>query len=205
MVENEADVVDRDLCAGRVTCPACDGALRPWGWARRRPLRRRDGLMWLRPRRGRCGSCGGTHVLLPVDTLVRRQDEVAVIGAALLAWSGGAGHRRIAASLGLPADTVRGWLRRFAVRAEDVRATSGASRTGSTRRWGPSRHAARRWLMRSKRSVLLLRRRCAGSGRWRRCGRSCREPRAGGCCATRTAPTWPSTGPSPSPGLDPLM
>ena len=35
---------------------------------------------------------------------------------------GGAGHRRIAASLGVPADTVRGWLRRFAVRAEDVRA-----------------------------------------------------------------------------------
>jgi hypothetical protein len=61
-------------------------------------------------------------VLLPVDSLVRRRDEVAVIGAALLAWLGGAGHRRIAASLGLPADTVRGWLRRFAVRAEDVRA-----------------------------------------------------------------------------------
>lgn len=61
-------------------------------------------------------------MLLPVDTLVRRRDEVAVIGAAFLAWLGGAGHRRIAASLGLSADTVRGWLRRFAVRAEDVRA-----------------------------------------------------------------------------------
>lgn len=59
--------------------------------------------------------------MLPVDTLVRRRDEVAVIGAAFLAWLGGAGHRRIAVSLGVPADTVRGWLRRFAVRAEDVR------------------------------------------------------------------------------------
>ncbi len=78
--------------------------------------------MWLRPRRGRCRSCRGTHVLLPVNTLVRRRDEVSVIGAALLAWLGGAGHRQIAASLGLPADTVRGWLRRFALRAEDVRA-----------------------------------------------------------------------------------
>lgn len=44
-----------------------------------------------------------------------------MIGAALVAWVAGAGHRRIALSLGLPADTVRGWLRRFAVRAEDVR------------------------------------------------------------------------------------
>ena len=122
MVENDAVGVDRDLSAGRLACPTCDGALRPWGWGRRRLLRRRDGSAWLRPRRGRCRSCGGTHVLLPVDTLVRRRDEVAVIGAAFLAWLGGAGHRRIAASLGVPADTVRGWLRRFAVRAEDVRA-----------------------------------------------------------------------------------
>jgi hypothetical protein len=60
-------------------------------------------------------------VLLPVDTLVRRRDEVVVIGAALIAWLGGTGHRRIAASVGVPADTVRGWLRRFAGRAEDVR------------------------------------------------------------------------------------
>lgn len=122
MVENDAGGVDRDLCAGRVTCPTCDGVLRPWGWARRRLLRRRDESTWLRPRRGRCGSCGCTHVLLPVDTLIRRRDEAAVVGAALLAWVGGAGHRQIATSLGVPADTVRGWLRRFALRAEDVRA-----------------------------------------------------------------------------------
>lgn len=122
MVENNVVAVDRDLCEGRVVCPTCDGALRPWGWARRRLLRRRDGAVWLRPRRARCRCCGGTHVLLPVDSLVRRRDEVDVIGAALLAWLGGLGHRRIAALLGLPVDTVRGWLRRFAVRAEDVRA-----------------------------------------------------------------------------------
>ena len=44
-----------------------------------------------------------------------------VIGSALLAKAAGLGHRRIAALLGRPACTVRGWLRRFGGRAEDVR------------------------------------------------------------------------------------
>jgi hypothetical protein len=37
---------------------------------------------------------------------------------------GRAGHRRIAALLGRPPETVRGWLRRFAGRVEAVRAVS---------------------------------------------------------------------------------
>jgi hypothetical protein len=45
-----------------------------------------------------------------------------VIGAALEAAAAGAGHRRIAGLLGRPASTVRGWLRRFAGRAERARA-----------------------------------------------------------------------------------
>jgi hypothetical protein len=53
--------------------------------------------------------------------LLRRADGVAVIGLASLAKAGGAGHRTIAAGLGRPAGTVRGWLRRFAHRAESVR------------------------------------------------------------------------------------
>lgn len=122
MVENDAGAVERALSAGLVACPVCDGVLRPWGWARRRPLRRRGRSEILRPRRARCRSCAGTHVLLPVEMLVRRRDSVDVIGAALLAWLAGAGHRRIGLLLGVPADTVRGWLRRFAVRAGDVRA-----------------------------------------------------------------------------------
>jgi hypothetical protein len=61
-------------------------------------------------------------VLLPVTVLLRRADVVVVIGAALVAKAAGAGHRRIAAGLGLPAETVRGWLRRFGSRAEGVRA-----------------------------------------------------------------------------------
>jgi hypothetical protein len=53
--------------------------------------------------------------------LVRRADEAQVIGAALADAARGRGHRRIARELGVPADTVRGWLRRFAARAGQVR------------------------------------------------------------------------------------
>jgi hypothetical protein len=61
-------------------------------------------------------------VLLAQVWLLRRADAVSVIGAALEAKAAGAGHRSIATGLGRPAGTVRGWLRRFAVRAEQVRA-----------------------------------------------------------------------------------
>lgn len=49
-------------------------------------------------------------------------DTVEVIGQALLANAAGEGHRPIAARLGRPAATVRGWLRRFAARADETRA-----------------------------------------------------------------------------------
>jgi hypothetical protein len=60
-------------------------------------------------------------VLLPVTVLSRRAYAVEVIGAALLARAGGSGHRRIGQGLGVPAATVRGWLRRMASRLEPVR------------------------------------------------------------------------------------
>src|SRR5690606_32790929 len=44
-----------------------------------------------------------------------------VIGWALAAKAAGVGARAIAAGLGRAVDTVRGWLRRFAARAEAVR------------------------------------------------------------------------------------
>jgi hypothetical protein len=53
--------------------------------------------------------------------LLRRRDAVEVIGAALVAQAQGVGYRRIAERLGVPAETVRGWLRRFRVLAERVR------------------------------------------------------------------------------------
>ncbi len=53
--------------------------------------------------------------------LVRRADGAVVIGAALVAKAAGAGHRSIAAALGRPDSTVRGWLRRFTARAHGWR------------------------------------------------------------------------------------
>lgn len=60
-------------------------------------------------------------MLLGVDGLLRRRDEVAVIGAAIEAKAAGDGHRRIAARLGAPPWRVRRWLRRFAERAGAIR------------------------------------------------------------------------------------
>lgn len=51
-----------------------------------------------------------------------QQDEVSVIGEAIEANVAGEGFRPIAARLGACPETVRGWLRRFAERAELVRA-----------------------------------------------------------------------------------
>lgn len=114
--------VEAELASGLLSCPSCRGVLGPWGHARERVLRCRSGDRWLRPRRGRCRGCTGTHVLLPEVALLRRQDEVSVIGQAIEANVAGEGYRRIASRLGVVADTVRGWLRRFAVRAGQIRA-----------------------------------------------------------------------------------
>jgi hypothetical protein len=72
-----------------------------------------------------------THVLLAVFALARRADTVDVIGAALAAAARGAGFRSAAEGLGVPASTVRGWLRRFAGRAGPVRAFFAALLAGA--------------------------------------------------------------------------
>lgn len=114
--------VEVELVGGRLGCPSCRGVLVPWGHGRERVLRCAVGDRLLRPRRARCRGCAGTHVLLPDVALLRRRDEVSVIGAAIEAKVAGAGYRPIAGRLGVHADTVRGWLRRFAERAERIRA-----------------------------------------------------------------------------------
>lgn len=114
--------VESELLAGGLSCPSCRGVLGPWGHARERVLRCSLGDRWLRPRRARCRGCAGTHVLLPDVALVRRQDEVSVIGTAIEAMVAGQGYRRIASRLGVHADTVRGWLRRFVERTGLLRA-----------------------------------------------------------------------------------
>ncbi len=60
-------------------------------------------------------------MLIRTDTLLRRRDLAEVIGTALVAKATGIGHRGAAAIVGVPASTVRGWLRRFAANAESVR------------------------------------------------------------------------------------
>lgn len=115
-------VVEADLAAGRLACPDCAAGLRPWGWARERELRSRTGTRRLRPRRSMCAGCGVSHVLLVEGSLARRRDAVIDIGDALSAKADGSGHRSIGARLGVPAATVRGWLRRFGMMAERIRA-----------------------------------------------------------------------------------
>lgn len=115
--------VEAELVGGLLACPWCRGVLGPWAHARERVVRcGGGGQLRLRPRRARCRACARTHVLLPDVCLLRRRDGVAVIGEALVAKAAGDGHRGIAERLGVPKDTVRGWLRRFAADAEAIRA-----------------------------------------------------------------------------------
>lgn len=124
-VSHHVDAVESDLAAGRLTCPGCRGVLRPWGWARGRRIRHGSGpshqVRAHRPRRARCAGCAGTHVLLGMELASRRADAAAVIASAVEAKTTGAGHRRIAAQLGRPVSTVRGWLRAFTASAESIR------------------------------------------------------------------------------------
>jgi hypothetical protein len=75
----------------------------------------------VRPRRARCAGCEATHVLLPAGMLLRRADSVDVVGKALSAKASGRGARPIAMLVSRPLTTVKGSLRRFAVKAEPLR------------------------------------------------------------------------------------
>lgn len=121
-VGKDALGVERKLRDGRLVCPLCNGRLAPWSHARRRVVFGDGRVRWrLRPRRARCAGCGVTHVLLPVNVLARRRDEVGVIGAALALAAGGLSCEAVARSLGRPVGLVRGWIGRLAGRAEWVR------------------------------------------------------------------------------------
>jgi hypothetical protein len=81
---------------------------------------RRVGRYWVR--RGKCTSCGASHALLPSFALVRRLDEVKVVGQALAGVVAGHGMRPLARELGLPHETLRGWRRRYRARAPTLSA-----------------------------------------------------------------------------------
>ncbi len=103
---------ETDLTLGTLPCPSCAAPLQPWGHARARSVRDHGTTtVSLRPRRARCRTCGGTHVLLPAVVAPRRADTTAVIGSALQASASGTGYRRIAAQLQRPLSTVRRWIR----------------------------------------------------------------------------------------------
>ena len=108
-----------DLAAARLRCPGCTGPLRPWGFARARSLRSSCGAATsLRPRRARCSGCAATHVLLPASAPARHAHTIDLIGLALLASAHGSSPQTISAELAIPADTIRGWVRRATGRAE---------------------------------------------------------------------------------------
>ena len=99
------------------------GRLGPWGRGRERAVRLHRGERAVTaPPRGRCRSCGATHMLLPSWMAPRRADGTGVIArAAAAAALHGTGSARLGAELGVPPATVRGWLRRLRSRAGDLR------------------------------------------------------------------------------------
>jgi hypothetical protein len=119
----DAAAASADLAGGLLACPSCRaGRLRRWGYGRERVIRLLGGrTARLRPQRARCRPCGRTHILLPSWCAPRRCDAIEVIGTAAAAALAGDGSARIGAGLGVPAATVRGWLRRYRSRAGEMR------------------------------------------------------------------------------------
>lgn len=105
--------------AGRVevprpsSCPSCGHDRVCFdGWYRRHT--RRGPVSIQRVLCADRGCSQRSHSLLPDVLVTGRVDLASVIGWALEAKAAGWGHRPIAQRLGVPAATVRGWLRRAA-------------------------------------------------------------------------------------------
>lgn len=103
------------------SCPACGhGRVTFHGWYSRQTRRGPVAI-----HRCCCGDEGCEqrwHSLLPDVLVSGRVDLARMIGWALEAKAAGRGHRAIAEQLGVPAATVRGWLRRAARRGPRVAA-----------------------------------------------------------------------------------
>lgn len=116
-VRGDEASVERRLCQGLLQCP-CSGVLGPWGWARERAIRTPAGTVAVKPRRGRCRSCGATHVLLPAWLFVRRAFAGALMWVCVLARAAGSKVAAIGSRFGVRASTVASWLRRITGRAD---------------------------------------------------------------------------------------
>lgn len=112
--------VENDLKMGKIYCPFCHVSLSPHGHARTRFVRSNGASIEICPRRSRCPNCKKTQVLLPEILLIRRVDTVEVIGYALLEKAKGSSTKLIASSHNIPFTTIRGWIRRFARKTDEI-------------------------------------------------------------------------------------
>jgi hypothetical protein len=97
-----------EFVARPARCPVCaHDRLSFAGWWPRQTRRGRVDI-----HRVRCAGCQATHSLWPDVLVAWRVDLAELIGRGLELAAGGLGHRRVAALLGMPEATVRGWLRR---------------------------------------------------------------------------------------------
>lgn len=116
-VRGDEASVERRLRQGLLRCP-CSGLLGPWGQARMRKITTPAGIEEVTPRRGRCRSCGATHVLLPATLFVRRAFAGALMWACVLARAAGSKIAAIGSRFGVGASTVASWLRRISGRSD---------------------------------------------------------------------------------------
>jgi hypothetical protein len=135
IVLRPGDSIDDLVAGGSRLCPSCGGGLRRWGQARWRVVRGPAAGGGFRPPRVRCADCGVTQVVLPADVLVRRRDATVVVGRAWRHFAAGEGAYRVARLLGLPMETVRGWLRCLRARTRVMFETFGGNGQDHLR-WG---------------------------------------------------------------------
>lgn len=120
-----------------VSCPVCGGDRLVFdGW---RPRATRSGPVAIQrvicvATSGHGDGLGRSHSMVPDVMVSGRVDLASVIGQGLAAKASGAGHRAIGQALGVPAGTVRGWLRRARTRGMQVAgrllATAAAAEAG---------------------------------------------------------------------------
>ena len=107
----------RGVVVPRASCPSCRLPMGWWsGYRRSVRVAGRCWRLWLV--RARCRACRVTHALVPSFLLVGRLDVVDTIGEVIGAVTGGrCGVRPVAASVDVPHETARDWVRGFRSRA----------------------------------------------------------------------------------------